>query len=76
MHDVEDMHWFSASDAPLTCGDAQQKLLCGHAGGLPYNDVPSDHDGYHLSFFDVRDALPEKRVLHLKGGCSSPTSIR
>ena len=42
---------------------------CAAAGGVLYNNILSDHDQYDMTKFehDVSVALPESRVLHLRG---------
>ncbi len=54
-------------------------MIC-YAGEALYKDVPSDNKEYNLITHDVSAALPESRVLHLKGAyvpaeciCESPS---
>ena len=56
-----------AKDLPFT--------LC--AGKLPYDNIPSDHNYYNVTLFDidVSSALPEERVLHVRGNCQ-PLSLQ
>lgn len=44
-----------------------------YTGKSLYKDVASDHDSYDLATHDVSAALPESRVLHLRGRSSAVT---
>ena len=55
------------------CEQAKDPPFTVCAGKVPYDEVPSDHDKYNVTMFDldVSSALSKERVLYVRGGCQS-----